>query len=216
MDERDTLVAGRGCPTGDPTRERLIEATEQLLAVRDHPAITLRDITCAAGANVAAVNYHFGSKGALVRGVVERALNDHATRVLASLQELVRERPSANLAEVVRAFVRGAVDRDDRRAAVMAGIAARVLTRSSPELSAMIAETHAEPQALFAALVAERLPEIGAAELEYRVSVVRFTVGLFQLNGYFTTNTTLADHPCEIAEERLIGFLVGGLAAPTT
>jgi AcrR family transcriptional regulator len=216
MSERDTLIAGRGCPTGDPTRERLIEATEQLLAVRDHPEITLRDITYAAGANVAAVNYHFGSKRALVRGVVERALDDHAARVLLSLQELIREEPSADLTEVVRAYVRGAVDRDDRRAAVMAGIAARVLTRASPELGQLLAETHAEPKALLTALAAERLPEIEAAELDFRLSVVRFTVGVFQLNRCFAIDPSPADVPREIAEERLVGFLVAGLAAPMT
>lgn len=63
----ESLTAG-----GAGTRERIIEAAEALFAERGFETVSLRDITGAAGANVAAVNYHFGSKEKLIDAVVER------------------------------------------------------------------------------------------------------------------------------------------------
>ena len=46
---------------GQGTRERILKAAEALFAERGFETVSLRDITGAADANVAAVNYHFGS-----------------------------------------------------------------------------------------------------------------------------------------------------------
>ena len=55
------------------TRERLLRTAERLFADRGFRRITVRDISRAARANVAAVNYHFGSKLGLYREVLKRA-----------------------------------------------------------------------------------------------------------------------------------------------
>jgi AcrR family transcriptional regulator len=47
------------------TRERLLRAGSELFAATGLHGATVRDIASAAGANVAAANYHFGSKEAL-------------------------------------------------------------------------------------------------------------------------------------------------------
>ena len=57
------------------TRERILEAAEALFAERGFDTVSLRDITGAAEANVAAVNYHFGSKDNLIDAVQERHIN---------------------------------------------------------------------------------------------------------------------------------------------
>ena len=54
------------------TRERVLRSAETLFAERGFEIVSLRDITGAADANVAAVNYHFGSKGKLIDAVIER------------------------------------------------------------------------------------------------------------------------------------------------
>src|SRR5881409_3418413 len=50
----------------DRTRTAILEAAEQLYADRGFADVTLRDIVAAAGVNLAAVNYHFGSKDELI------------------------------------------------------------------------------------------------------------------------------------------------------
>lgn len=56
------------------TKERLLDAAERLFASEGYHCTSLRKITAAAGVNLAAVNYHFGSKEALVEAVFERRL----------------------------------------------------------------------------------------------------------------------------------------------
>lgn len=58
----------------DGTKKRLREAMESLVAERGFDAVSVRDITGLAKANVAAVNYHFGSREGLVQHVIESQL----------------------------------------------------------------------------------------------------------------------------------------------
>ena len=56
------------------TRARLMDAALDLLAERGEDGVTLRELTDAADANVAAVSYHFGSLKALCDAAIEHAL----------------------------------------------------------------------------------------------------------------------------------------------
>jgi AcrR family transcriptional regulator len=60
--------------SGD-TRKRLLEATEWLFIEGGYDAMSLRHITARAGANLAAVNYHFGSKEALMQELLSQRLD---------------------------------------------------------------------------------------------------------------------------------------------
>jgi TetR/AcrR family transcriptional regulator, regulator of cefoperazone and chloramphenicol sensitivity len=57
------------------TRDRLLNAAARLFAGRGFKRVTVRDICHEAGANVAAVNYHFGDKLGLYREVLQTAVN---------------------------------------------------------------------------------------------------------------------------------------------
>lgn len=56
------------------TKQRILDAAERLFAERGFAATSLRSITAAAGVNLAAVNYHFRSKEALLEAVFARRL----------------------------------------------------------------------------------------------------------------------------------------------
>ncbi|MEV6769210.1 TetR/AcrR family transcriptional regulator [Nocardia sp. NPDC051030] len=56
------------------TRERLLAAAERLLLTERYEDVSVRGICAAAGANAAAVHYHFGSKEALVSALIEDRL----------------------------------------------------------------------------------------------------------------------------------------------
>ncbi|WP_063037962.1 TetR/AcrR family transcriptional regulator [Nocardia pseudovaccinii] len=56
------------------TRGRLLAAAERLLLTERYDEVSVRAICAAAGANPAAVHYHFGSKEALVTALLEDRL----------------------------------------------------------------------------------------------------------------------------------------------
>ena len=109
------------------TRTRLLNAALDLLADRGEDAVSLRELTGAAGANVAAVSYHFGSLKSLCDAAVEYALE----RYLAAQEEAVRALGAeASLDELAAAFARpmiralavGGRDLDVIRVVARAGI----------------------------------------------------------------------------------------------
>ena len=56
------------------TRTRVLDAAARLFAASGFKKVTVRQICREAGANIAAVNYHFGDKLGLYREVLGRAI----------------------------------------------------------------------------------------------------------------------------------------------
>jgi len=73
---------------GDVTKGRLLEATENLVAEKGFDAVSVRDITGLAKANVAAVNYHFGSREGLLAAVLEHRMKPLAEERITNLASL--------------------------------------------------------------------------------------------------------------------------------
>lgn len=89
------------------TRARILDAAEACFAERGFHTATLREITQLAEANVAAVNYHFGSKEALIEAVFERRLDALNRERLEALKTAMAAPTSAacQLEAVLRAFI---------------------------------------------------------------------------------------------------------------
>lgn len=89
------------------TKQRILDAAEQLFVERGFDAASMRSITAKAGVNLAAVNYHFGSKESLVGAVMDRRIAPLNRERLERLEQLERaDGPSApELDDLVEAFV---------------------------------------------------------------------------------------------------------------
>ncbi len=72
---------------GDETRERVLLAAQKLFAERGFESVSLRNITTEALANVAAVNYHFGSKD----GLIDEVIGHHMIPVMKERMRLLDE-----------------------------------------------------------------------------------------------------------------------------
>ncbi|WP_371600156.1 TetR/AcrR family transcriptional regulator [Streptomyces sp. NBC_00564] len=88
---------------GQRTRDGLQTAALELLAQRGQEGVTLREITARAGANVAAVSYHFGSLKALCDSAIEHALERYLDAQILALGSLGS---TSTLQEVAAAFAR--------------------------------------------------------------------------------------------------------------
>ena len=72
------------------TKEKILDTAERLFADRGLEATSIRDITTAAGANLGAINYHFGTKQKLIVAALNRHLEPVDRQRLALLGEAER------------------------------------------------------------------------------------------------------------------------------
>jgi AcrR family transcriptional regulator len=126
QDLADTLAA-------DHTRNAILTAAERLYAERGFADVTLRDIVAAADVNLAAVNYHFGSKDELIAELfVSRSLVTNRERLNELKAAEDKGGGRADIAAVLRALVgptlRGCLGPDRQRSD-----AARFMIRASIE-----------------------------------------------------------------------------------
>lgn len=95
-------------PTSDSEdlRHRLLDAAEPLFAERGFAGARVRDVTAAAGCNVAAVNYHFGSKEKLYEETFRRRLRRLRDARTERLAEAVLAGASTTRAEELEEVLR--------------------------------------------------------------------------------------------------------------
>jgi AcrR family transcriptional regulator len=112
---------------GQRTRDRLLAAALELLSERGPEGITLREITDSAGANVAAVSYHFGSLKALCDVAIEHALEryldaQHEAMGALTPEATLEELAAAFAGPMIRSLAAGGQDLDVMRTVARVGI----------------------------------------------------------------------------------------------
>ncbi|MGB1260020.1 MAG: TetR/AcrR family transcriptional regulator [Akkermansiaceae bacterium] len=90
----------------ESTKERILAATEELIAEHGFDGVSLRDITGSASVNVAAVNYHFGSKEKLYEQIQLRYIVPVNDERMALLAEATADGRVASVHEILDAFMR--------------------------------------------------------------------------------------------------------------
>ncbi|MEL7976468.1 TetR/AcrR family transcriptional regulator [Isoptericola sp. F-RaC21] len=132
------------------TRRRLLDATVAALRAHGTAGLTSREITRAAGVNLQAITYHFGSKDELVAQALTGLVTERIAPVRAALDTDgdPAERLFAALRTIGGAF---AVARDDL-AAYASAVAA---SSSNPTLAAALRDLHAELVDYLATLMAQ-------------------------------------------------------------
>jgi AcrR family transcriptional regulator len=205
------------------TRVRILRAAENLFMERGYEASSLRRITGRARVNLAAVNYHFGSKEALVREVFERRLGPlNAARIahLDRLEDAAGGRP-LSVESIVEAIVLPAlqVSRDPLAGgAVFLRLLGRAISEPANFVREVLPAHYRQVIIRFKAALSRALPQIPEQELAWRMhfmfGAMSYTLAgndALQLIG--TCKLDGAGHP-EAIMRRLIPFLAAGLQAP--
>jgi AcrR family transcriptional regulator len=87
------------------TKDRILDAAEKLFADKGFNGTSLREITSAAEVNLAAVNYHFGSKKELIKAVMSRYMNELSPKLEQALVAICEAEQQPSLVTVFQAFV---------------------------------------------------------------------------------------------------------------
>jgi len=204
------------CDSTETTRQRLLDTAEQLFAERGFQATTMRAVTAAAGANIAAVNYYFGSKQALLEAVMHRALEpivEERTRRLDALER----RGEPTVEEIVDAIIGPLIERlladPDARVLRLFG---RLLVDPDREMRVLVKQEVSDAQARQLSMLERAVPGVCREELWLRMRSIFAVVG-FQLTGGFER---VACNPADDARAelraRLVRFLAAGLSAPAS
>ena len=90
------------------TKDRILHAAEDLFAQQGFASTSLRQVTSRADVNIAAVNYHFGSKDNLINEVFRRRMDEMSAQRIAALQQAMDTAPG-KLEPILAAFVEPAL-----------------------------------------------------------------------------------------------------------
>jgi AcrR family transcriptional regulator len=204
---------------GAATRERLMVAAERLFAERGIDAVSIRDITNEAGANSAAIHYHFGSKAALITAILDWRAADIAARRSEWLAR-IEAATEPTLREVVEAFVVPTAELaadEDGGGRYHIGFIAAVL--ANPEHMPIVIEAFEPTTDRWVAALARVTPHLDGEVRELRLALAKDMLNrvLGQPDGpvraWIAIRAPGADGPLT---ERLIDFLVGAFAAEQT
>jgi AcrR family transcriptional regulator len=176
-------------PKPQATRERLIAAAETLFAERGVTGASLRDITSRAGANLAAVNYHFGSKEGLLRAVLETRLGPVNARRL-ELLDALEARTDLSVETLLDAFIRPAVDPAMRPSESFIQLMARIHHADDPVTAEVLGDVFGPVAARYLTALAKLLPTLPRDLVFQRM---QFVIGAM-IHSLFTK----CEHKCQI------------------
>lgn len=147
---------------GQSGKERILDAAERLFAQRGFYGVSLRDITQAAGVDVALVSYHFGGKRELFTAVFERRAEVLNRERLELLEEVRRRSLPATppLEAIINAFLEPLLERSARGGPGWKSYFALVAyVNNSPEFGPQMMTRHFDPLVdRFIAVLREALP----------------------------------------------------------
>lgn len=203
-----------------PTKDRLLDAAEELFSGRGIDATSLRAVTSEAQVNLASVNYHFGSKDRLVRAVFLRRLeplNSERLELLDALEVTAAGSP-IELEAILDAWVMPALRMGQAPGSKrFKRLLGRVYSEPGSELQTLLRELFGEVLQRFSAAISRALPDLPREELMWRV---HFMLGaMIHTIADQPSVRALSDGLCDPSDiegvrRRLIGFVSAGLKAP--
>jgi AcrR family transcriptional regulator len=156
------------------TRDRILESAEVLFATNGYDGTSLRDITEQAGANVAAVNYHFGSKENLLTALLDRVVVPINRGRLDLLEKASAEGPP-DLEETLTAFLLPdlhSLETLRNRNPDLPRFVSRMYSENSPLMREVMGAQFTEIGQKFGVALARVLPDLGTDEIAFRLSCV--------------------------------------------
>ena len=205
------------------TQVRILDAAEELFMQHGFEGASMRMLTAKAGVNLAAINYHFGSKDALIEAVFHRRLDPMNVERIAQLDRLEQEAAGAPLAPeaIIRAFIGASLRMiEDTRGGGrnFTRLLGRAYTEPAKPIRALIGQMYAPAMERFKAAFTRALPELPKDELVWRMHFMFGTLA-YTLAATDTVQLIAGAKPedrydARLLEDRLTAFMATGLLSP--
>ncbi len=198
------------------TKDRILGAAEELFAQHGFAGTSLRQVTGRADVNIAAVNYHFGSKENLVNEVFRRRMDDMTDLRLSQLKTALEKHPG-ELQPVLAAFVEPALamSQDRHGGGAFVRVVARAYAEKNDGLRKFLSDHYGHVLREFGKAIASCVPGLSKEELYWRLD---FLAGALT---YAMADFGLIKRPAEVTEaahreraaRELIRFAEAGIRA---
>ena len=204
------------------TRILLLDAAERLFAQAGFAATSLRNITSAAGANLASVNYHFGSKDALLEAVIQRrlALVNHERLRRLDLLEKQAGTKSLNLESALRCFLEPPFEKMrewGESGRLFMQVIGRIQSDTNPKTEAMFLKQFDETLKRFNSALQQALPQLAPQEVSRRLHFViggmAHTLAWSKKIAMLCSQNHTEAFSSQLLED-LVHFSAAGMAAP--
>jgi AcrR family transcriptional regulator len=193
------------------TKQKILDTAERLFGEQGYAATSMRQIIAAAGVNLAAIHYHFGSKEELLDGVIVRKAGPVNRRRLELLEryEIQAGKEPPPVEKVLEAFLRPMAEVGDQHPEFV-----RVMGRIMAEgLMPTIVEKHFQSVVMrFVGALHNALPQLPTGELAWRIVFMVGAMAHTMCGGPVPMPVPESDFATRIA--RLVAFLSGGFQAP--
>lgn len=148
-------------PSGDTgSKGKLLRGARSCIAEKGFAATSSREIAKAAGANVASINYHFGSKDALVNEALGQCFGMWNQRVEKAFEDAAGLAPRDQLAAILRAAIDSFAD---LRSSVYACVESYAPALRSAELRERLAAGHAAVRESGVSVATKHMEAVGIA-----------------------------------------------------
>ena len=205
------------------TKSRILDAAEELFMEHGYEATSLRLITTAASVNLAAVNYHFGSKEELFQAVLTRRLdpmNQDRMRLLSVYEATAGNKPLTCEQIISAMFIPALKLARDHQAGGknFLRLLGRAYADPAPFIREFLSSRYAEMIVRFRAAFTRALPHIPREELSWRLHFVMGALS-YTLAGTDALKMIAQFQPGETGNDekvlrRLAPFLAAGLRSP--
>ena len=156
--------------TAFSTKDRILGAAEELFAQHGFAGTSLRQVTSRADVNIAAVNYHFGSKENLVNEVFRRRMDEMSAQRIARLEAAMAD-GACDLEAVLGAFVEPALAmaQDRHGGGAFIRVIARAYAEKNDSLRKFLSDQYGHVPRAFARAIARCLPDLLKDQLYWRL-----------------------------------------------
>ena len=205
------------------TKSRILDVAEQLFMEHGFEATSLRSLTTAAGVNLAAVNYHFGTKEDLFQAVLTRRLDPMNQERIDLLEKVEREAGGKPVSceKILYAMLIPALRlaRDERRGGKnFLRLLGRAYADPAPFIRHFLSANYAEMIGRYKEAFLKALPHLSRQELTWRLHFVMgalsYTLAGTDALKLFAQVTAVDKDDDEELLQRLAPFLVAGLKSP--
>ena len=205
------------------TQTRILDTAEELFMQHGFEGASMRMLTAKAGVNLAAVNYHFGSKDALIEAVFHRRLDAMNAERIAELEQL--EKDAAGKALTPDAIIRAFIGASLRMIEDVRGggrnfirLLGRAYTEPAKPIRQLIGQMYAPAMERYKAAFSKALPELPKDELVWRMHFMFGTLA-YTLAATDTVQLIAGAKPedrydARVLQDRLTAFMSAGLLAP--